>query len=269
MRYRSGLLLLLIFTSPVFAGPKEDLRDADNSYLYADYQRVLKKIVPLIEPDLTLSDPIDIARAYELGGLAAFYLKDEKSAGRYFEKLVRLKPNFRLDPVKVPPPAVAFYNNIRDQLADEIARIQTALTKLAEEEKERERLRNLVTIQRDIQLNSRLTALVPFGVGQFQNGDRGLGQFFLSTQVLSATGSMILFMSVESLRTESGRFRNADMDRARQLRSAQLITGVSALCLAVVGVLEAQISFESERVIGTERISNDKTPSGNLLYFNF
>ena len=67
----------------------------------------LEKTVPLIEPDLQLSDPLRIARAYELG-LAAFFLEDKESAQRHFEKLIRVQPEFRLDPVKVPPSAVSF-----------------------------------------------------------------------------------------------------------------------------------------------------------------
>ena len=251
--------------SAALAGPKEDLRDADNSYLYADYPRVLKKLVPLIEPDLKLSLPADIARAYELSGLSAFYLKDEDSAARYFEKLIRLRPDFRLDPVKVPPPAVAFFDGLRDKLADEIKRIQVALAKLAAEEKERERLKNQVRIQRDLKINSRLTAMLPFGVGQFQNGNRTMGQVFLSGQVLSATSSVVLFFAVESMRTESGRFRTSDLQRSRQFRDAQLATGVTAVALALIGIIEAQINFVPKENLGETIISNDKIgPSGSF-----
>ena len=269
MRYVKVCFLLLMMVSTSIAGPREDLRDADNSYLYADYPRVLKKLVPLIEPDLKLSLPADIARAYKLSGLSAFYLKDEESAARYFEKLIRLQPDFRLDPVKVPPPAVAFYDGIRDKLADEIQRIRAALAKLAEEEKERERLKNQIRIQRDIQINSRLTAMLPLGVGQFQNGNRTMGQLFLSGQALAATSSVALFFAVESLRTESGRFRTSDLDRSRQYRDAQLITGTAAIALAVIGIIEAQINFVPQHSLGEKVISNDKTGASGSFQLSF
>ena len=265
MRQLTVCLLSVLFIGTAVAGPKEDLRDADNSYLYADYPRVLTKLVPLIEPDLKLSLPEDIARAYELSGLAAFYLQDEESAARYFEKLIRLRPDFRLDPVKVPPPAVAFFDGLRDKLADEIKRIQAALAKLAAEEKERERLKNQVTIQRNLKVNSRLTAMIPFGVGQFQNGDKISGQLLLTGQALTATSSAVLFFAVESLRTESGRFRSSDIARSRQYRDAQLITGAVAIGLALIGIIEAQINFVPTESLGEKVISNEKlTPSGGF-----
>ena len=60
----------------IYAGPAEELRDAENSYLYGDYDRVVRKIIPVIEPDLLLSDENKIARAYEL--LVWRYLEDKE-----------------------------------------------------------------------------------------------------------------------------------------------------------------------------------------------
>ena len=86
-----SILLRLPTWRYVYAGPAEELRDAENSYLCGDYDRVVRKIIPVIEPDLLLSDENKIARAYELVGLAAFFLEDKESARRQFEKLIRLR----------------------------------------------------------------------------------------------------------------------------------------------------------------------------------
>ncbi|MGB0646980.1 MAG: hypothetical protein ACPGQS_07385, partial [Bradymonadia bacterium] len=238
-----------------YAGPAEELRDAENSYLYGDYARVLRKIIPVIEPDLLLSDENKIARAYELAGLASFFLEDKESARRQFEKLIRLRPNFRLDPVKVPPPAISFFDQLRDQLKEDIARIRAALQKHAEEEERKKRLANLVKVRRDVKINSRTVALLPFGIGQFQNDDHTLGQFFLASQALSAAASIGFFLGVESMRTSSGRFRTSDVTRARQFRTAQMTTGVTALALALIGIAEAQWSFKQQTTLQEETIT--------------
>lgn len=251
-------VLLITMVSAVHAGPTQDLRDAENSYLYGDYARVLRKVVPVIEPDLQLSETSRIARAYELAGLAAFFLEDRKSAQRHFEKLIRLRPDFTLDPVKVPPPAISFFDNLRDNLKEEIARIGKALQKHAEEEARQKRLANQVQIRRDIKVNSRTVAFLPFGVGQFQNGDHSLGQFFLSSELIAAAASVGFFLGVESMRTESGRFRTSDVTRAKQLRNVQMITGVTSLALALVGVAQAQFSFQSRTTLKEERITSGK-----------
>ena len=158
-------------------------------------------------------------------------MEDKESARRQFEKLIRLRPNFRLDPVKVPPPAISFFDQLRDELKDDIARIRAALQKHAEEEERKKRLANLVKVRRDVKIN-RISSLLPFGVGQFQNDDQTLGQFFLVSQVLTAATSIGFFLGVESMRTSSGRFRASDVTRARQFRTAQMTTGVTALALA-------------------------------------
>lgn len=271
MRHCTYLFLFICLHGGwVYAGPAEELRDAENSYLYGDYGRVIRKIMPVIEPDLLLSDENKIARAYELAGLAAFFLEDKQSARRQFEKLIRLRPNFRLDPVKVPPPAISFFDQLRDELKDDIARIRAALQKHAEEEERKKRLANLVKVRRDVKVNSRTVALLPFGIGQFQNNDRTLGQFFLASQTLTAAASVGFFLSVESMRTSSGRFRTSDVTRARQFRTAQLTTGVTAIALALIGIAEAQWSFKGQTTLKEETITGGgpDTPK-SLLYWAF
>ncbi len=264
------VILLVCVCLAAYAGPTEELRDAENSYLYGDYARVLRKIIPVIEPDLQLSDLTRIARAYELAGLAAFFLEDEESARRHFEKLIRLRPTFRLDPVKVPPPAISFFDTLRDELKDEIVRINEALQKHAEEAARQKRLANLVRIRRDIKINSRTVALLPFGVGQFQNGDQTLGQFFLTSEILTCAASIGFFLGVESMRMESGRFRTSDVTRAKQFRNVQMITGVSALALALVGIAQAQYSFRHQTTLKEARISSGQgQPAAGSLLWSF
>ena len=112
----------------IYAGPAEELRDAENSYLYGDHDRVVRKIIPVIEPDLLLSDENKIARAYELVGLAAFFfwrirkVLDDNSKSSFV-----YGTNFRLDPVKVPPPAISFFDQLRDELKDDIAPNQSSV----------------------------------------------------------------------------------------------------------------------------------------------
>ena len=263
--------LILVWCIPTFClgGPKEELRDAENSYLYADYKRVLSKVTPLIELDIILSSPVDIARAYELGGLAAFYLEDTERASRYFEKLIRLQPSFQLDPVKIPPRAVAFFNELRDGLQDELNKIQDALKALAEKEREEERLRNLVTVRRNVQINHRLEALLPLGVGQFNNGNDRLGQFFFTSQLLTASASAAFFLSVESMRTSSGRFRSSDVSRAQTFRRAQLITGITSVLLYAASIVEGQLNFRSQIELNTERLKNGQVSPVSGLGFTF
>ena len=117
---RLWVIILVLGASPLLptlahAGPSEDLRDAENSYLYGDYPRVIRKVTPLVEPDILIPAEKDLTRAYELLGLAHFFLDEKKRSRIYFEKLIRMRPGANLDPVLVPPPAVAFFQAIKTE----------------------------------------------------------------------------------------------------------------------------------------------------------
>ena len=99
-------------------------------------------------------------------------------------------------------------------------------------------------------------AMIPFGVGQFQNNDIVLGRTFLIGQLLTATTSIGLFFAVESMRTESGRFRTSDLARAEGMRDAQLITGISTVVFALIGIAEAQWHFNAETTLRERQLEN-------------
>lgn len=242
----AGLTGAVAVASPAAATPEDDLRDAENSYLYGDYPRVIAKLEPLVEPDILLAAPDELARAYELLGLSTFFLDRQRDARMWFERLIRFRPDARLNPVLVPPPAVSLFDEVRESLADEIARMQEALRKQREEEEERRRLARLTRVRIETQVNSRLVASVPFGVGQFQNGQDALGYTLLASQLIAGGTSLGCFIAVENLRQSDGFFDRSDVDNARTLQQVQLWSGGAALVLMVGGVIHAWATFRDE-----------------------
>jgi len=51
------VILVLATASTTLAAPADGLRDAENSYLYGDYPRVIRKLTPLVDPDIMLPEP--------------------------------------------------------------------------------------------------------------------------------------------------------------------------------------------------------------------
>ena len=241
-----GLMGVAALAAPAHATPEDDLRDAENSYLYGDYPRVITKLEPLVEPDILLAGPDDLARAYELLGLSTFFLDRPKDARMWFERLIRFRPDMRLNPVLVPPPAVSLFDDVRESLADEIARMQEALRKQRKEEEERKRLEQLTRVKVETQVNSRLVASLPFGIGQFQNDQAALGYTLLATQVAAGATSIGCFVAIENMRQSDGFFDRSDVDNVRTLQQVQLWTGGAALVLMVGGVIHAWLTFRDE-----------------------
>jgi tetratricopeptide (TPR) repeat protein len=218
-----------------------------SAYLYGSYALAIDCLAPLLSPDLLLSSPDELALAYEYVGLAYFYLDQRAQAEPFFKSLIFFRPEHELDPVRVPPDAVTFYTQLHDALAHELqARSEALEAQRAREDAALEALtrRELIIEQR---VNSRLVALLPFGVGQFQNDDVSAGYLFLTTELITTLASVGLFWRIEQMRQENGRFSRADVSFARELQSAQLITGGVALGLALSGVIHALINYQPQR----------------------
>lgn len=221
-----------------------------NAYIYGDYPTVVSALTPLLEPEPRIEDPATRVEAFELLGLAHFYLGQRDKARRVFESLVRFRPDHRLNPVLVPPEAVSFYTeDVRRPLMVLIEEEREAVRKQQREEEERRRQANLVYIDTESVRNSRLVALLPFGIGQFQNDDPIWGGVFLGTEVAAIGLSVGFWAMVKNLSNDAGTYSPLDAARARDLRTGQYISGGVAVGLMVVGIAHALFTFEPKPVI--------------------
>ena len=75
-----------------------------SSYEYGRYAEVLERATRRIDQG-RLSEQ-DLLELHKLAGLSAFNLHRADDATRHFRALLRLEPDFHLDPFAVPPPAV-------------------------------------------------------------------------------------------------------------------------------------------------------------------
>ena len=252
------------------AEPAAELRDGENWFVYGDFEQVITHLKPLVEPKVLLVSREDAVRALELLGLASFYLSREDDARRYFELLVRQSPDHLLDPLTVPPPAIRFYEEIRARLSKELERQREAVKQQLEREAELRRQANIVVERVELRRNSRVLAVMPFGAGQFQNDDDLAGFLFLGSELATTAASVALWASVERLRGDSGRFDSRDVNRARQLRTAQVATGAAALGLVIAGAAHGLATFREESEIRKQRLGPALTPdaSGGALTFS-
>ena len=251
------------------ADAASELRDGENWFVYGDFEQVVAHLKPLIEPKPLLARREDVVRALELLGLACFYLRREDDARRYFEQLVRQSPDHLLDPLTVPPPAIRFYEEIRARLSKELELQREAVKRQLEREAELRRQANIVIERVELRRNSRVLAVVPFGVGQFQNDDDLAGYLFLGAELATTSASVALWASVERLRNPSGRFDGRDVSRAQRLRTAQVVTGAAALGLFVAGAAHGLATFREESEIRKQRLGPTLTPDATGAALSF
>jgi hypothetical protein len=163
------------------------------------------------------------------------------------------------DSLVFPPPVVEQFLRVRDTLHRVIRRSELDRVEAARKEaearalRERERdvrvlaLEELASQEVLVVRNRRWIALIPFGVGQFQNGNTELGWVFLASEVaLGATALTSLAMQTH-FTLEAHRLKNPSNNAV--LETWNTLLDVSAwgfVGVAALGVLQAQLAFVPE-----------------------
>lgn len=206
-------------------------------------------------PTPSITDPVLVNQARMIRGACDMYLGRITEADAQFERILRDNPKFAPDTVLFPAGVLEEFKRIREKLekaaADKLAG-DANTKKIAALEKENAHLVVRVKALEDyagrydtVTKRSRVLASLPFGYGQFQNGDPGLGIFFLSTEVLALGTATVSFFYHQSLPRNP-----VDINDARSAATtAKLVNwiGVGAFTLfAIGGVVQAHIAFVPE-----------------------
>ena len=198
------------------------------------------------------------ARMYLATCLAT--LKREAEADAVLETLVREDYRFSPDRAAFPVTVIGRFLDTQLRLAPEVeAKVRAdqereARLRYLQEERERivrerqqinaQMARGRVTGRR----SSRLVALVPFGVGQFQNGQRTLGWTLLGTEAALAAASAVTFFLKDNIERQF----SSGVDRTEALRlrdlavQANYVTFGLFAATALGGVAHAQLTFVPE-----------------------
>jgi hypothetical protein len=255
-------------TAEAWADPAGDLEKAHTAYVAHKYDEAETRLRALLDAKtMPLTDPNNLAdaRMYLGAVLVAEAKKDE--AAHVFEQLLFDKPDYEPDPLRVSMDAVDVFFDARSRSRDKLAAIQAERVRKAQDEKakveaERQKavlrlatLEKLASEEVVTEKNSRWKALLPFGVGQFQNREDALGVLFLSTEVALAIGSIVgagLTLYDEGQARQA--YANNDQTAPAYNQHAQVaalvgdaFAGGFAL-VAAIGILQAQLAFVPEHV---------------------
>lgn len=173
------------------------------------------------------------------------------------------------DSLTFPPPLVSLFLEARDDVQQLIAkREQEQLVELQKKAAEAEahalarrqrevELRRLAEQEVVVKRSSRWVASLPFGAGQFQAGKTEFGALMLTTQALALGTMAVSGLIYADLGAQAA--SRVELDDESYIAARDLSYGVFAasswtvLGLVAVGVLEAHLTFEPERVVGTRR----------------
>ena len=249
-----ALAAMLAAAAPVdsLAGedPLQTLSRARNSLRYGKYGDAIDDLLELLYP-LRLDRREDAIEAREMLGVCYFYVGDKDNARSEFVELLKIAPSHRLDPLVHPPPLVEFFDAIRNEIDEELARIRKERLAAEQERKRKEqeaKARGKTKVEkiyfdRHSKRNSLALCFVPFGVGQFQNGENGKGAAFLAGELTLLGLNIATYHAAVGLQDGAGKTPQEDEQLARGLVITQMVSLGALVALAVYGVVDAYLNF--------------------------
>jgi hypothetical protein len=167
--------------------PREAFDRARTAFGRAEYGRAIEILHPLLYPEVLLDSEGEAVQAHRMLGVSYLFENQPDDARREFRKLLELRPDYRFDPFLDPQRVVDFFNEVVKEEESAIAAIEARRRQreqevLARRQREAARLAApsgppLVYERRSYAIN-----FVPFGAGQFQNGQRKKGWIFLGVE---------------------------------------------------------------------------------------
>jgi len=206
-------------------------------------------------------DVVESARIYHAACLIGS--GQDQLADEPLRAAIRQNPQMKPpDSLLFPPQVVDRFLRVRETMFDVIRKAEDERVKRAQEaaaqqeaRAKRERLRvagleRLAEEETVITPRTRWLALVPFGVGQFQNQDKPLGYVFLTSELLLAASTLTTLGVQTHLVLATSKADKPDPSNQNRINDWNTAFDLSAyawLGVSVIGIIEAQLSFVPEQ----------------------
>jgi hypothetical protein len=269
------LCAVLVATMTLAVPSTEEFDRGKTAFGRAEYARAIAILRPLLYPEVRLDSEADVVQAHRLLGVAHLFENQPDNAKQEFRKLLELRSDYRFDPLLDPPRVVEFFNRVLKEEEDEIAvldskRKQRDAELAARRQREADELcaAQAVTYSR----HSYAINFIPFGAGQFQNGQRGKGWGFLGAEVaLGAVslGALTTNLALFGLSTHRRcldaptqimpgtvqvcqKIDHSQEDLSRNLVRLQVVSGGLFLAAGLWGIIDAVRNFHPLGPAGSE-----------------
>lgn len=251
------------------ADGRAELEKARASFLARNWSDAEDRLRVLLDPKHGLKERSLVSQARMYLGAALLVQGKKDDARDAFEKLVLDDPTFDPDPLGFPGPAINTFIDVRSSLLEQIrneqqAAARRAAEKRAREEAEREAQRQWLekvkaqAAEEKITVrHNRVVASLPFGAGQFQNGQMALGWLFCGAEAAAIGGTAVTYgmyqyargRENEELRRPSGdvnRLVPQYHQRAEDIRVVNLGFAAAFLAIAAGGIVQAHVAYVPE-----------------------
>jgi hypothetical protein len=261
-----ALLVLVALSKPAWAATEAaEVEKARVAYAGKNYAEAERKITALLESGKLRGDVLLLAQARMVLGASLVLQSRDAEASKVFEELLTDDGQYDPDPLTYPTKVLEIYIDTRDrmrerlvELAKEEARKAQALKEheLNEKRKRDARLKlleRLASQETLVYRNSRSLAMLPFGIGQFQNRSRNWGWFFLGSEAALLVGSVAVlpfYLDAESSKNAAlatdRRLAEAYRVQGNTLRGVNIALAAGFFLTWAAGAIEAQATYVPE-----------------------
>ncbi|HSC86252.1 MAG TPA: hypothetical protein VLC09_03240 [Polyangiaceae bacterium] len=240
-------------------------------YLSGQYEACVDALTPLVTPGSThtFTDPsvLERGRLY-LASCASLSGRNEEARGVLRAALESNPLMPPPDSLTFPPPVLALFLEVREDIQglitkqeqEQVARLlrenEEARLREAQRAAREAELRRLAEEQPIIARNSRWVASLPFGAGQFQNGNEALGVTFLASETALALGAVVSATVLMNVYASGGLNADGNIPPGQEARfevpnAFLTATSIGLVSVMALGILEAHLAFQPERQLGT------------------
>lgn len=232
----------------------DDFIFAVSAYLNAEYPVAIARLEPLVgeDPPRLRSDLVESARRY----LAASLVQtgEEQRAARVMLQILRMNPDADFNARDFTPGTIRLFQSTRAAHGPELDEIREQRRRVAAEaERRRARQRELVTamltIERIPAPRARWPVFIPFGVGQFYNGDPGMGLVFAVLPTLGILSGIAGAVAIPAC-PPSAEYALEPSQSCIIAGNVLMLSGFAGAAIALgAGIIHANLTFGAERTV--------------------
>ncbi len=244
--------------------PEKALQRARAAFDKGDWATVSRELVDNVA---RIEAPAQRADGYRILGIAQFYQGKSDAASAAFIEALTLDPDMELDPFTVSPRAIALFEQVKASAEEALKPIrerkrqeaderrkkleqeanERRLREKEEEEKRLAALRPPPVLERRVVQREFWVSLLPFGVGQMQNGDQNLGTALATSQIIAGATSAGSALLIEALRDNgTGKFTDSNYQIAKRLQVSKWIGAGAFYGLWLFGAIHATLRYKPE-----------------------